>query len=276
MTSTVDAKYKTEMTWEEKAQANPLYAVMSINEFKSRGGDAQEWSQEDLELFYEKGQYIYEINLKPLLRRADLPGKDTFIVEYGSGMGRILKAIKADGYRCAGVDISKTMIDHSLNFVPEVRELYVLNAKGLCGIPSGSADVVFSYAVLQHIDTLSRVRIALSEMCRICKPGGRLRFEIFTPERPFGDPAGSAPLAVLNGETDTVVISIGAPGGSPHANVKTLTHTHWNGVPLSLGTVRTILEEFGVYITGISQDVRQDIMFWIDAKKASPASDEAA
>jgi hypothetical protein len=52
--------------------------------------------------------------------------------------------------------------------------------------------------------------------------------------------------------------------------VRTITHSHWNGVPLGLTTVAELLAEFGVLVTGMSQDVRSDIVFWIDARKLAP------
>jgi SAM-dependent methyltransferase len=273
----VDARFKAELNWEEKAQSNPLYAVMSVQQFKDRDANPENWTDEDLRSFFEKGEQVYRVNLKPLLERLGLSRQKSLIVEYGSGMGRILRAIKADGFACAGVDISPTMVALSRRLVPEVKLVYTLNAKGFCGVESNSADVVFSYAVIQHISTLSRVRIALSEICRICKPGGRIRFSIHTPDRPVWDTSPSAPLGVFNGETDTVIVSRPDPASadlpqSPHANVKTITHSHWNGVPLGLNTVIAILSELGVQVTGMSQDVRSDIVFWIDARKPLPFS----
>src|SRR5437867_1812337 len=98
MASTIDARFKLDMTWEEKAQANPLYAVMSVPDFKARSGDPAEWSEEDIHAFFHMGKYIYDINVRPTLERLGTPRKGSYVFEYGSGMGRILKAVQADGY----------------------------------------------------------------------------------------------------------------------------------------------------------------------------------
>src|SRR5262245_20642901 len=108
MPQRVDDKFRQELTWEEKAQQNPLYAVMSDEKFAEKTGDPNTWTPADLEMFFAKGQTMYENHLRPVLLSAGLKPDKALIVEYGSGMGRILKAVHNAGYQVAGVDISPT------------------------------------------------------------------------------------------------------------------------------------------------------------------------
>jgi SAM-dependent methyltransferase len=165
-----------ENSWEEKARENPLYAVMTVPELAD--ADSGAFTEKQLVMFFSKGRALYETHVKPLI--ALLPGsnRDPLVVEYGCGLGRILKAAAADGHRCAGVDISQTMLDHCKALVPEVRDLYLLRNDGRCELPAESADIVYSYAVLQHVEKLSSYLLAVDEMCRLLKPGGILGFQI--------------------------------------------------------------------------------------------------
>jgi SAM-dependent methyltransferase len=158
----ISRDFTDRLTWEEKARQNPLWAVMSSDEFAQAGGDPSSWTAEQLSLFFQKGRMLYEIFLRPSLERAQVPPGQALIIEFGSGMGRILRAVHAAGYRCAGVDISATMLAHSRRLVPEVDNLLLLQPDGGIPLPDESADYVYSYAVLQHISRTSLVKRAVA------------------------------------------------------------------------------------------------------------------
>ena len=184
--SPVSRDFTDRLTWEEKARVNPLWAVMAVDEFAACGPDPGAWSPEEIALFFEKGRMLFNVFLKPPLERLRLGPDRTFVVEYGSGMGRILRAINEAGYRCAGVDISETMLQHSRRLVPQLKDLYLLGRDGGVPLPDGVADYVYSYAVLQHIPRTSLIQRAVGEMCRILKPGGILRLQFQPGTMPFG------------------------------------------------------------------------------------------
>jgi hypothetical protein len=63
------------LTWEGKARRNPLWAVMSVDEFAHAEGDPSSWTAEQLALFFEKGRALFDIFLRPSLRLAgESPG----------------------------------------------------------------------------------------------------------------------------------------------------------------------------------------------------------
>ena len=159
-------------SWEDKARQNPLFAVMTTEHFTE--AQADNFSEEQLQVFYAKGQKIFDAHLRPRLSG----DKSTFVVEYGCGMGRILKAVLGQGYQCAGIDISSTMLEHCRRLVPAVNALYVVDESGRCALLDHTADFVFSYAVLQHIDKLSTYLTAVGEICRVLKPGGTFAIQV--------------------------------------------------------------------------------------------------
>jgi len=273
MTPRVDNNFKKNLSWEEKAQRNPLFAVMSSEQFVEKGSNPDEWTEEDLKRFFDKGQRLYDIFLRPLLQRIPLEPGHGFIVEYGSGMGRILKAFYAEGYDCAGIDISPTMLDLSRRLVPEVKQLYSLSDDGTTSLPNQCADFVFSYAVIQHINRLSQVRRALDEMCRLLKPGGVLKFQFRTIDTLF--PRSIAKQkSVLNFETFSLAVGwkrcfSNIPYVSkvftPYFSV--VPHTNWVGVPCSFSNLKKELYRRGVCVLGIEQEPTHENMFWFSGRK---------
>ncbi len=106
---------------------------------------------------------LFRKHIAPLLEGLE----DPLVLEYGCGAGRILRALADAGYRCAGVDISPTMIEHCRRLAPEAESRALDDP-----LPDGLADVVFSHAILQHNPTLSAYAAAVNEMCRLLRPGG--------------------------------------------------------------------------------------------------------
>lgn len=210
--------------WEEKARENPLYAVMTTPDLVD--ADPENFSAENLESFFAKGQRVYANHIAPRLGLVTTGAAPLHMVEYGCGMGRILRAVLEAGHSCSGIDISQTMLRHCSNLVPGVRALHLLDAHNRCDVPDASADVVFSFAVLKHIHRLSIFDVAVAEMLRILKPGGLMLLNVNC--RDFVEADFDAPHRTENFETYCLYY---VPGGiKPY---KRHDYKTWSGVYIS-------------------------------------------
>ncbi len=225
-----------ERDWEFKAQENPLFAVQSTDDMAEAA--ASDFSPELLEALFVRGRKLFRKNIAPLLTDY----ADPLVVEYGCGVGRILKAATDAGYRCMGVDISPTMLAHCRNLAPAVQALHTVGEDGRTSAPDSCAQLVFSYAVLQHIPTLSAYLAALDEMCRILAPGGVLAIHFNCEDFSAGDL--STPGRSENFETYSLHYRAGE-------NTPYLTHTQdsWSGVYIGIGRLTERLEERGLAVT---------------------------
>jgi SAM-dependent methyltransferase len=169
--------------WEDKAREDPLFAVMTDTQLSAPG--ATDFTEAQLKVFFAKGERLFASHVAPLIRAS--PDTDGLVVEFGCGMGRILRSVATAGHRCAGIDISPTMLEHSRRLNPGIDELHVLNWLGRSRLPSGCASVVYSFAVLQHIATLSAYRRAVAEACRVLKPGGVIGLHVNCEDFVGGD-----------------------------------------------------------------------------------------
>lgn len=179
--------------WEFKAKVNPLFAVQTTSDMAEATGS--NFPPELLEALFARGRKLFRKNIASLLADYD----DPLVVEYGCGVGRILKAATDAGYRCVGIDISPTMLAHCRDLAPQVQDLYSVDEQGRTSVQDACAQLVFSYAVLQHIPTLSAYLTALDEMCRILAPGGTLAIHFNCED--FADGDLSAPGRTENFET---------------------------------------------------------------------------
>lgn len=248
--------FKQNMTWEERAKKNPLYAVMTANDvFVNKTGDVTNWSQKDLDILRNKGKLIFNIYIYPILIRSGYEPSKTLIVEYGSGLGTILDAAHKLGYSCAGIDISPTMLSYSRIVSPTIESLYCLDKNNTTNLPDKCADVVFTRAVLQHIRKLSDMRKAIKEMCRLLKSGGILKLHFHSTDiLPFEHTAGFT----FNFEWFSVSTS----------RSFLIRHTNWSGVPLTINNLDRYLLENGVVLFGLERDIVNGKSFiWATAKK---------
>jgi SAM-dependent methyltransferase len=226
-------------SWEEKARENPLYAVMTMPEMQDAGADR--FSEEHLQLFFEKGRKLADRLVMPSLGLAPEAG---MVVEYGCGAGRILNALVERGIICAGVDISQTMLNHCQRLVPGVSSLVCLDADGNVLLPNGCARLVYSYAVLQHIDKLSAYTKAVGEICRLLSPRGRLVLQVNCEDYTL---ARNGELGrTENFEDHSIHYAPGESTGHRHQN------TTWSGVYIGLEGLRMLLDRNGVKIMDIA------------------------
>jgi ubiquinone/menaquinone biosynthesis C-methylase UbiE len=94
------------------------------------------------------------------------------ILDLGCGQGRCLEIVRQyfPQSRLLGIDFSATAIATARGRLPEAT-FYVGDCENPGSIPDGSADLVLSIEVLEHVVD---ARKAAREFARVLKPGGRL------------------------------------------------------------------------------------------------------
>jgi ubiquinone/menaquinone biosynthesis C-methylase UbiE len=99
-------------------------------------------------------------------------GRD--VVEVGCGTGLLLSRFATFAQTARGVDLSPGMLSRA-----RARGLDVLEGSATAlPLPDASCDVACSFKVLAHVKD---VRLALSEMARVVRPGGHVIAEFYNP-----------------------------------------------------------------------------------------------
>lgn len=228
-----------DISWEEKAKENPLFAVMTTEDVADASAD--NFDPTHLEPFLAKGRRVYEGDIKPLLTRIDGAPSDIVVAEHGCGVGRILLPISEDGYKCVGIDISETMLKHCRTIAPKVTDLHLLDANGRSAVSDDSVDLLFSFAVVKHIAKLSNFVTAIDEMCRVLKPGGILALTVNTEDFQHGDI--ETPYRTVNEETHSLHFR---PGEKKPYSIH--NQDNWSGVYIGHHLLMDLLEARGISI----------------------------
>jgi SAM-dependent methyltransferase len=92
------------------------------------------------------------------------PGR---VLDFGCGAGEYLLQRRAEGWACAGVEVSEAAIEVARGEALDVRT----TLSGEAGFPDGSFDYVRANHALEHVIDPAAV---LREMHRVLKPGGTL------------------------------------------------------------------------------------------------------
>lgn len=229
----------SDISWEEKAKENPLFAVMTTEDVAD--APPEDFDEKHLAPFMAKGERVFAKDVEPLLKRIGGPKENIVVAEYGCGVGRILKPVYEAGYRTFGIDISETMLRHCRTIAPGVQDLYLLNTDGSSGAPGASADLVFSFAVVKHISVLSNYIKAIDEICRILKPGGILALNVNCEDFQHGDI--ETPARTENFENYSLHYRLGED--KPY---QTHRQDNWTGVYIGHHKLLDLLAERGVTI----------------------------
>lgn len=103
----------------------------------------------------------------------ELVSSDSVVLDFGAGRnrfpeyGRHLNMISTFKGRCkkiVGVDVDPVVMTND-----SLDEAHILRGDGRIPLPDQSVDVVFSYAVFEHIDDVQAIA---DELNRVLKPGG--------------------------------------------------------------------------------------------------------
>lgn len=260
--------FKKELTWEEKARENPLFAIMSQDEFTNSTGVPTE---EQLKRFFDRGEQIWDQMLESgfALARELNPGPLT-VAEYGCGMGRTLSIPASKGYSVVGMDISKTQLDLAATYFPYRDKISFCQVfpKTKINVPDGSINFVYSYAVLQHIDTISDVLFAFNELCRIVSPKGVLLVQIRYPNK-FLSRFQRFGYKVFNSEKSSILFYFRKLMGLPVPVLRKFDHNHWGGAGCYIPYEEYIRlgEENGLKLNSIKFVTQNQDMIWMEFLK---------
>jgi SAM-dependent methyltransferase len=151
--------------WDEAARVNAVWYVDTSLDF-----DAP-----DLDRFFETGRVIVN---EALSGAPVVPPGHGLAVEIGSGLGRICRALADRFDRVVGADISAEMVRRAKELVPDQRVSFeVVDGTTLAPIEAGSADLVLSFTVFQHIPDVAVIEGYIREAGRVLKPEGVFVFQ---------------------------------------------------------------------------------------------------
>jgi len=146
------------------------------------------------------------------------------VLEIGCGIGRMLQFLALVFDEVHGVDVSPEMIAQGKKHLARLdnAHLHCGDGRGLAPLEDATFDLVYSYAVFQHIPEAVVIRDYVFEARRVLKPGGIFKFLVKT-----GAWEGEGP-----GDSDT-----------------------WVGATLSEDQIRGWIDEAGFeLINGYSED----------------------
>jgi SAM-dependent methyltransferase len=127
-------------------------------------------------------EYRYEERLRwdAFQRLVDLqPGWD--VLDIGCGVGTWSRRIAGQGAHVVGADFSAEMIKMA---TPAQGVEFVVGSAQDLDLPSGKFDLVLSVTVLQHITSDPELQLALANIRRMLKVGGRLFVLEYSPNQP--------------------------------------------------------------------------------------------
>lgn len=130
-----------------------------------------------------------------------LEGRD--VLEVGSGAGQCSRWVRAQGGRGFGLDLSLRQLQHSRRIDDDtgVHVPSVLGTATALPFSDETFDVVFSsFGALQFV---SEIDVAVAEVARVLRPGGRFAFSITHPTRwSFPDDPGEGGLTATQSYWD--------------------------------------------------------------------------
>lgn len=250
-------KFKHKLSWDEKAKLNPLYAIMSVEDFRD---STAEFSPEELKQFLRDGEEKVNAFIKPWLQQTEQWPQPS-VMEYGCGIGRLLNPLSRSLNDLAGVDISRTMIARSREIVPESVQTKALLDNGDIPFSDERFDAVFSYAVFQHIQQRSSLEKSIKEISRVLRKNGQARLQFAMPSFCFRN--GFTPRKDSYAFENFSLI-YGWSKRFPIWRIRIHRHTAWAGVRLGYNQLIRKLKTFGLMTTGV--EITGNLI-WFHAQK---------
>ncbi len=157
--------------WDRLAEVDPLWAVLT-----RPGRKGGRW---DVDEFFATGEEEIA-HVFTVAASLDRPARRGRALDFGSGVGRLTRALCTRFEHAIGVDISAAMVEQAqrLNADFDGCEFRVNAASDLGQLETGSFDFVYSSIALQHIPTVAEIERYVTEFLRVVRGDGLVVFGI--------------------------------------------------------------------------------------------------
>jgi len=154
--------------WNARARSDAKYYVA----FGRRNQDEEEFFATGRDLALTLAQQFLRLPPRPAprCRRA---------LEIGCGLGRLMRPLSAQVGEIHGIDVSDEMVRGARERLSNILNAHVHRGGGadLADFDDELFDLVYSYAVFQHIPSRDVIFGYLLEACRVLAPGGVFWFQ---------------------------------------------------------------------------------------------------
>jgi ubiquinone/menaquinone biosynthesis C-methylase UbiE len=152
--------------WEALGLLDPFWAMTGTNKFGA-------W---DLESFLQTGDRQVAQVLQQIKRFGHPPRQET-VLDFGCGVGRLARAFQSHFERYVGLDISDPLIAKAREVnVGLPHATFAVSASDALNWEDDSFDLVYAWAVLQHIADRALALRLVAEFVRVLRPEGLLVF----------------------------------------------------------------------------------------------------
>jgi ubiquinone/menaquinone biosynthesis C-methylase UbiE len=153
--------------WDQRARENAMWFIHS-----------------DLDYRHPDAAAFWASGVRDLQHTLDRLGvsitADDRVLEIGSGIGRMTRALASRARSVVGVDVSDEMVERGRTALADVAnaEVRLGNGRDLEDLADASFDVCYSFIVFQHIPDARVTCTYITEIGRVLRPGGWAAFQV--------------------------------------------------------------------------------------------------
>lgn len=166
----------TKKNWEGLAKKDPMWAILTNDNHKNGG-----WNRDQ---FFATGTREIDIIFDYLKSKNFIPTDNESALDFGCGIGRLMRALYPKFNHITGVDVSETMIRNGIELNKKFSDklIFLVNKENnLNCFHSNEFSFIYSPIVLQHIPYPQSINY-IKEFLRVLKPGGILLFQVPTKD----------------------------------------------------------------------------------------------
>ena len=154
--------------WDDLAQVDPLWAVLSVDGKRNRRWDPDE--------FFATGEAEVE-QILATATELGRPARRRRALDFGCGVGRLTRALAQRFDETVGVDVSERMLEQARRLNADAPNITFATAEEP---PAGPFDLVVANLVLQHLPSQARARVHIKRLVEAANPDGLVVFQLPT------------------------------------------------------------------------------------------------